>query len=302
MSTTTTPRLREWLEHHCELHAGTVGDRTAANYRTTYDLLSAAWGSHKRLSSVSPADADDWVMSLRRGGRTEETVCSHVRRAKGIFARAKLRGLIGANPFDGQNSTAPEPIQDWAQLTAENIAAIVAACPSPEWERLVGLCAYAGLRRGEATRVTYGDIDVEKRRLRVVPPSRHVTTKQRPREVLLVDEMLALLAEEARPEELVIGAMHTSGPYLHNHMVGWDMRPTLDHPYMHHPGIIALAQVEPFCKPFHTLRKWRAETWADQYPEWVAAAWLGHSIRISRKHYKRVPERYYRPKTDRSDP
>jgi hypothetical protein len=58
----------------------------------------------------------------------------------------------------------------------------------------------------------------------------------------------------------------------------------------HFCRIIRKANLEPWPKLFQNLRSTRATELAAQFPEYVAAEWLGHSTAVANKHYWRVTD------------
>ena len=53
---------------------------------------------------------------------------------------------------------------------------------------------------------------------------------------------------------------------------------------------IKRAEIAPIGRVFQTCRQSCETDWARTYPGHVAAAWLGHSEDVSRKHYLTIPE------------
>lgn len=268
--------LRDWLDQFSILRAGEVSLRTDQNFDATFAYLREKLGEDRDIRKIKPADADDWRVWLRARGLSESTVCSHIRRAKVLFERACLRELIPRNPFDKLPSTDPAPTKDWYKLTEDEVSRLIDACPTNEWKRLVGLCAYAGLRRGEALRLLHSDIDLARRRLYVRPSGPYETTKERGRHCLLECVLSDLMATGDKSAFVVGSLARMEVSTVFKGMVGIQKR----------AGII-------FAHPFHTLRKWRASSWREQYPEFVVDGWLGHSASVARKHYVTIGEQYY---------
>ena len=52
-------------------------------------------------------------------------------------------------------------------------------------------------------------------------------------------------------------------------------------------------------RPFQELRRWRDNSWRKAYPPHVVNAWMGHSERVSQKHYQAVtPQDFMDSKAD----
>ena len=283
-----SPRLQDWLDTYYDLRDD-IDDRTVSMHRTTGGYLVEHLGATTRLDRITHANADDWRAWLKSSKNlSEPTACVHVRTAKVIFARAVSRRQLGENPFTNLCGTAKAPRRDWRQFTEEEIQRLIDACPNAHWKALVGLCAWAGLRRGEALRLEWGDIHWTTNRIVVaLEDGATESTKRRVREVLLEPKLALLLlacrddAGEQHAEDGLVCPL--SEDNLQRTMCGWNGR----------QGIIQRAGLSNYAKPFHTLRKHRATTWKQQYPEFVVDAWLGHSLEVSRAHYLTVPESYY---------
>ncbi len=57
--------------------------------------------------------------------------------------------------------------------------------------------------------------------------------------------------------------------------------------------IIKRAKLKPWPKLFQNLRASRATELVQEFPMHVAAAWLGHSVKVAAKHYWQVLECHY---------
>ena len=85
--------------------------------------------------------------------------------------------LIRRNPFAGIRQ---EKVGDpgWQYVKPEQFHAFIKACPSTRWRGLITLAYCCGLRQGEILNLTWGDIDFEQQRLRVVRKSAIRTTRK----------------------------------------------------------------------------------------------------------------------------
>lgn len=243
------------------------------------------FGAGRTIDTVTRADAAEWRASLATG-LSEATICKLTRHALAIFKLAHDQDLVRFNPFD-RLPTRPPVMQREAQpVTQEKVAALLDACPSASWRSLIGLCAYAGLRRGEAVRLRWAHLGWSGHRLAVHPEQDRVTTKQRHRyvrlepvlESILLDHYDQLEAWDGEDDELQDDRIYQGPRYdLHRGIV----------------RIFAAARVDLWAKPFHSMRAWRATTWKQTYPEYVVDSWLGHSQEVSRAHYLTIPEHLY---------
>ena len=281
LSKEKAPMLKAWTDHFIA-NRPELSDKTRELYRYTIALLIGEFGADEPIDSIDRFAARAWRTMLAKkkdeGGKgmAEATVCLHVRNAKTIFNMAVDDEIIVRNPFAKLKGTPPELDKAWPELSDADIQRIVDAAPAPAWKAMAGLLAWAGLRRGEALRLTWQDIQWERNRLIVRNASGKVTTKQRTREVLLVEPLAKLLLDVRETTTSDRPADVSSN----------NLRRTMRH-------IIRRAGFAEWSKTFHAFRKSRATTWRAKFPESVVDAWLGHSLAVARKHYTKVPEQFY---------
>jgi integrase len=104
---------------------------------------------------------------VRTGPRAANKALAHLRR---LYKFAIVRRYVTFNPTEGvRMAKAPRasnrPI-DTNVLTVQEIGEMVAAAPE-EYRAALLTLAYAGLRIGELVALTWGDLELDKRRLRV---------------------------------------------------------------------------------------------------------------------------------------
>ncbi len=271
-------RLRAWVDRYAELREPDVSDGTMRTIRATGDLLVRGMGDVP-IRGVTPAEVDDWLSWLRSkrgGGLRATTAAAHGRRARAMFRRAVARGELKANPFEAVQIRGARADRDDPIPTDEQVQALIDQAPGPAWRAMVGLCALAGLRRGEALRMTFADVLWGEGRLIVRNPGEQVTTKGRRRVVLMTPELEWILLDA---QDAVDGTRPTSG------LPAEVYRPMVE--------LIARATDATPARPFQALRKWRDTTWRFEYPGHVVDSWLGHSAQVAREHYARIPEALY---------
>jgi len=262
------PTLKTWLDEVEKLHPE-WSESTCEIVATTGRLLIENLGSDIRIDRISRACAGRfraWLAEPTAAEifRSEATIRKYIRQAKSIFGEALRLDLIPLNPFDRQEASSIAS-KNWEYIDAAATAKIIDECPDDSWRHLVGLCRWAGLRRGEAIAASWSDIDWQARTIRVDAEKTGAE-----RFVPLEPRLYSMLAKgfEAAPEGS--GAV-CSVPAL-------NLNRNLER-------IIKRAGVPAYARAFHTLRKNLETDWLEQYPVADVCKWLGHSPTVSMKHY-----------------
>ncbi|WP_369068587.1 tyrosine-type recombinase/integrase [Kineococcus terrestris] len=158
------PLLRDWLEHHLA-HAAGVTDGTVAEYRR---LAARTWlptlGEYP-LDTLTRDHVARWVAQqtrtlTRRGTPTSaKTIANAHGLLSTVMASAVDAGHRPDNPCRGLRL--PSGTREEMTFLTEGEFARVLAAVEPYWQPLVALLAGTGLRWGEATALTWGDLDLE---------------------------------------------------------------------------------------------------------------------------------------------
>ena len=287
---TKSPTMGDWAERYIELRSD-LAPSTLGLHLQTCRMLVEHFGEKVRLDKILRPMASDWRLQLEKryhrlndagcvvGG--ESTVCKHCKIAKQIIKRAVENECVAVNVFDHLKSTPPVQDQSCRRfIDYDEMYLLLLSCPTPKWRRLFMLCYCAGLRRGEALRLEWSDIQWDKNRLIVRNHRGHVTSKDRQREVLVNGELMGYLLssfERAEP-----GDTHVCGLWNQRNMVAKVVR-----------SIVAITDIEPDGVTLQALRSPRDSIWHGIYPSFVCNAWLGHSESVAAKHYLTVPESCY---------
>lgn len=124
-------------------------------------------GARRRLAALE-ADAPEIAARLARvGPRAANKALAHLRR---LYKFAQARRYVTFNPTDGvrmaKASRGTDLPIDTNILTVEEIGGLVEAAPV-DYRAALLVLAYTGLRIGELVALTWGDLELSKRRLRV---------------------------------------------------------------------------------------------------------------------------------------
>ena len=277
-----SPTLDQWRERYFTVRTGLKAD-SAIDQRGTFALLIAHFGAEARLDAIDENAAANFRLAVEARKLAGQpirtaTVRKHIRNCKTIWAWA-LRGTRQDNPWRFEQSGVPSVAKDWATVTPADLERIVSACPADPIGRqcaaLFALCRLAGLRAGEAMRLTWADVDYQAGLLRVMPEAvggqgREEGTKQRQREVPMSPRVVELVKASAGSAGPCANLPVDSGP-LHRLI----------------KPIIREAGIPEYAKPLHTLRKNLETEWMRTFPVPVVCAWLGNSPAVAAKHYHR---------------
>jgi integrase len=270
--------LAAWSDRYCAAKT-TARPATVEELQRTGTFLADHFGKGRVLDSITPADAEGFRVWLegRTVGTTNprpialNTVRKHIRNAKAMFAQAVAQGYIENNPFRAESGSMVVVDPDWRHIGAKWGPFYDAITPA-EVRVLAALCRWAGLRRGEAERLEWGDVDWQACRLTVRTPEGRRTTKARHRQVPIVPALYAVLRE--RYEAVGAGG----------HPVGL-LAPSTIYARLRAAG--KAVGLPEYGKPLHALRAMRESEWLSEFPLLTVTAWLGHSPRVAQQHYAR---------------
>lgn len=255
--------------------------RTLASYAAAYKSLRKHFGELKPLRSITKGEARAW-RTLIAAGKSENTIRKWTAKVKTLFNAAVEHELIDRNPFDGlAASTISVRDRDYF-VTREECDKVLAACPSLEWRLIFALARYGGLRcPSEVLELRWGDVLWDQKRFIVRSVKTEHHEGHETRITPLFPELAPLLEEafEAADDgaEFVIARSRDNSTNLRTQL----------------SRIVTRAGLKPWPKLFQNLRASRATELADEFPGHVAAAWLGHSEKIAKRHYWQVTDDHF---------
>lgn len=121
----------------------------------------------KALSDVSRRDIEIWIKSMDSAGLAPGTVRTRYTNVRSVFRAAVRERLIAADPTD--NVRLPRSRRASAAMsipTPSQVGLLLRSAPSG-FNAFVGLCAFAGLRLGEAAGARTIDVDAGKAEIRI---------------------------------------------------------------------------------------------------------------------------------------
>lgn len=175
--------LETWAAEWLRRKARDSSKATMARYKGHIDAFLDWLGGERRkkpLESVTPQHVREWRDSLQDAGRAGKTVLSYVKDLGAVYRAAIREGLVAFNPC----STAISDVEtsdsiDRKPFSGQEVAALLKAAPTEEWRGLILVAAFTGLRLGDAARLSWASVDLEAKRITLVPSK----TKKKKREV-----------------------------------------------------------------------------------------------------------------------
>ena len=140
----------------------------ASGTRTAMDLAMRSSGlGEYRLGQVSHSHVEAWIKRMVDQPLAAGTIKTRYNNVRGVFRAAVRDRLIARDPTEAVRLPRQRrPESSMSVPTVEDVGALLLAADDP-FRAFVGLCAFAGLRLGEAAAVQVADIDFLRRRLSV---------------------------------------------------------------------------------------------------------------------------------------
>lgn len=283
--------LKEFKKMYLSLR-GDVTAGTRAEHSRTLRYLAEYFGSQRLIGKIRPLEARQFISWYRQRKHRDRhpapaTVNKLIRECRRIMREAMDCGLLRKNPFMGIRQ---EKVGDpgWQYVSPEHFRALIDASPSLRWRAMITLAYCCGLRQGEILNLTWGDVDFEGERVRVVRKSASDAVKQwSPKDkdlriVPLPEAAVNVLTElhlEAGERQVYV-VVNSKGPAIGDRMRRQNL-PREFNALRRRAGV-------PKCT-FHGLRKSFCTNLAGHVPLHVVQELAGHAdIRTTRKHYLQV--------------
>lgn len=236
---------------------------------------------------ITKTDCENWKDFLKKKGYKEATIAGSLQKARTVFNWAVEAELIAKNPFKGVNRGSfcnPERMffvpMDWYEKLLD-------ACPSQSWRTLLALMRIGGLRHiSETLSLTWDSVDWQNQSLLVRSPKTERQGKGSrliPLFPLLKQELMSQWElTEPGGSPLIIADLVAESTAKAQALANQFRR------------IIFRAGLTPWERLFQNLRESRANELWTEYPDHVAAAWMGHTKRVAFKHYLQVTDEQFK--------
>ena len=261
-------------------------DSTWVYFETVQKRFFAFFDEDDDPGRITKADCERWKDFLYRKGYKEATIAGSIQKANTVFNWGVEVELMERNPFKGIKRGSFSNPERMFFIPMEWYDRLLDACPSQSWRTLLALMRIGGLRHtSETLPLTWDNVDWQNQSLlvrspktaRQGKPSRLIPLFPRLREEL---ESQWELAEPGNP--LIIPDL-AAGATAKSQTLGKQFR-----------KIIIRAGLTPWERLFQNLRESRANELWTEYPEHVAAAWMGHTKRVAIGHYLQVTDEQFK--------
>lgn len=163
--------LKEFAKMYMDVRTD-ITERCRQEYERSLKCLRQRLGDNRVLQTITPLDARQFLASYRTRKRKGKPLSPHtgnklLRECRRAFREAVDCGLIKVNPFAGirQQRVAHIP---WHHVTPSEFQRLLTAAPSDRWRGKLALAYCCGLRLGEILNLTWADVDLVGRTVRVV--------------------------------------------------------------------------------------------------------------------------------------
>ena len=293
-------KLSVFLENYLQARKHELAPGSWELHKQTVKYLNAFFKEDPRLDLINKVDARAFKTALANGDLkyinkrkqtpAAATVDMNIRQARTIFNMAVDDDIIIINPFS-KLSQSVKFETTWHYVSPDEYQMLVDAAPDLDWKVFISLCRLAGLRRGEALNLEWTDIDWEHNTIEIISKKTWKTKTRRSRKVPVCPELQALLlkghSNAAEGQKRVLGIEPDKSKTNHCKRFG---------------TIRKRAEIEPYSRPYHTLRKSCAQDWASRgVPPQALKEWMGHTkLETTMQFYLKVSKFEYQQISDSS--
>jgi integrase len=154
--------FHDWLTAKEQL--GRTSSSTLTRYRPVLERFVAFLPDIRRsapLASITTSDVDGFLRSEQNRGLSNVTANAGVRVLRIVFNHARRKGITATNPAESCDLLEEDPDKR-LPFTLDQVRALLTIADT-EWRGLILLGFYAGMRLGDAARLTWANIDLENR-------------------------------------------------------------------------------------------------------------------------------------------
>lgn len=277
----TLPELLNWYETYpvrgLEPKPATKSIRRGAGLFLLSHLAQYRESKNDLLAHPAPEEVSKFLDQLRKSS-SAETAKRYFSVIKSVYANGVAEGKVRKNPFEkAVLRLESSEKQQHFYVTEEIARQVLRKIPDLSMRAVWVLARWGGIRiPSEVQFMLWGDIDFERRRIKIREPKK--TSKQRQdrgehrvREIPLFPEIYSILAEY-RDHSFT----QASDRMFSDAGKGYSQYFT---------RCIRAAGIAVWPKLFNSLRATRDTELQKKHPPHVVSSWLGHTIEISQKYY-----------------
>lgn len=202
----------EWLTRKARDSSKATMARYRGHAKAFIEWLGETRAS-KPLESITTSDMERWKRDLQDRGVVGRTVLSYLKDIGSIYRAAVREGLLTHNPVGAVETPDTSDSRERKPFTETEVQALIKAAPTKEWKGLILVAAFTGLRLGDAARLRWDCVDLQKKMITVIPSK----TKRKKVEVRIPihPDLLAYLSKapitEDSPDAFVFAELSRRG-------------------------------------------------------------------------------------------
>ena len=140
-------------------------------YRTARDSLVAYFGAERNLRDITAGEALEWRQKMVNDDLAEATISKRVKVARQFFKIAMRKGFVSINPFADVKAGGERNASRMQFIDKATINKVLAATADREWQLIIALSRYGGLRcPSETLSLKWTDINWATNRITVPSP------------------------------------------------------------------------------------------------------------------------------------
>ena len=256
-------------------------------YGRCRNWLVEYFGEDRPIDGITEGDADEWAAFLRSklGENTARKMASV---AKQVFKHAVRKRFIESNSFTDL-SAAVRASDDRSQfVTRAEIDKAIAVAPDVEWELIIALARYGGLRMpSELFPLKWRDINLAAGRMTITSPKTEHHTSGGSRVCPIFPELRKYFEQQLLAVSDGTGRVAGSRNVIEKHRLNSGNLST------QFTRILTKAGVTPWPKLMINLRSSRQTELENEFPTHVVCKWLGNSPQIAHRHYLKVTDSHF---------
>jgi integrase len=159
---------KEWLERKARDSSKATMARYKGHVKAFTSWLTAT-RANKPLETVTTGDMEKWKRHLSDTGIVGKTVISYIKDIGSIYRAAVREGLISHSPVASVEMPNTDDSQERQPFTFEEVKKLMKSSPTEQWRGMILAAAFTGLRLGDAAKLQWSSVDLEKKMITLMP-------------------------------------------------------------------------------------------------------------------------------------